>query len=219
MSDPERDGLVRLANRLFTILSRENPAPATELDYSNPFTLLISVVLSAQATDKSVNAVTPGLFDEADTPERMAKLGEDGIRDKIRSIGLYNAKARNIAALSTILIEKYGGRVPDSREELQRLPGVGRKTASVVMNEAFGEPTIAVDTHVFRVANRTGLARGTTPEKVERLLEEIVPKKWKKGAHHWLILHGRYTCLARKPRCWKCGIVRECAHEPKNLEE
>lgn len=202
-------------DRLFASLAEVIPAPQTELAYTNTFTLLVSVVLSAQATDRSVNEATPALFALADTPEAMVRLGEDGVRDKIKTIGLFNSKARNVIALSKLLLERHGGEVPASREALQELPGVGRKTASVVMNEAFGEPTIAVDTHVFRVANRTGLAPGMTPHEVEAKLERIVPERWKKGAHHWLILHGRYTCLARKPRCWACVIADICPFKPK----
>lgn len=202
-------------DRLFTSLAREIPEPRTELDYGNHFTLLVSVVLSAQATDKSVNEATPALFAIADTPEKMVALGEDGVREKIRTIGLFNSKAKNVVRLSQMLIDRHDSRVPASREALQELPGVGRKTASVVMNEAFGAPTIAVDTHVFRVANRTGLARGKTAEAVERALERDVPEKWKKGAHHWLILHGRYTCTARRPKCWQCVIASTCPFEPK----
>ncbi|MDA0219209.1 MAG: endonuclease III [Proteobacteria bacterium] len=202
-------------DRLFSALAEVIPAPKTELEYTNSFTLLVSVVLSAQATDKGVNAATPGLFALADTPQAMLELGEEGVREKIKTIGLFNAKARNVIALSRILIERHGGEVPASREALQALPGVGRKTASVVMNEAFGEATIAVDTHVFRVANRTGLAPGRTPDAVEKKLEAIVPERWKKGAHHWLILHGRYTCLARKPHCWICVIADICPFKPK----
>ncbi len=202
-------------DRLFTSLAREIPEPQTELDYSNHFTLLVSVVLSAQTTDRSVNEATPALFAVADTPEKMVALGEDGVREKIRTIGLFNAKARNVVRLSRMLIDRHDSRVPASREALQELPGVGRKTASVVMNEAFGAPTIAVDTHVFRVANRTGLAPGKTAEAVERALERDVPERWKKGAHHWLILHGRYTCTARRPKCWQCVIASTCPFEPK----
>ncbi len=201
--------------RLFTALERAMPEPKTELDYGNPFTLLVSVVLSAQATDRSVNEATPALFALADTPAGMVALGEDGVREKIRTIGLFNTKAKNVVALSQRLLDEHGGEVPASREALQKLPGVGRKTASVVVNEVFGQAAIAVDTHVFRVANRTGLAPGPTPEKVEKRLEEEVPARWKKGAHHWLILHGRHTCLARKPRCWECVIADCCAHAPK----
>ena len=202
-------------DRLFSALAAVIPAPQTELEYTNTFTLLVSVVLSAQATDKGVNAATPGLFALADTPQAMLAVGEEGVRDKIKTIGLFNAKAKNVIALSQMLIERHGGEVPASREALQALPGVGRKTASVVMNEAFGEPTIAVDTHVFRVANRTGLAPGKTPDAVEKKLESIVPERWKKGAHHWLILHGRYTCLARTPQCWNCLIADLCEYKPK----
>ena len=202
-------------DRLFTSLAQVIPEPKTELDYSNHFTLLVSVVLSAQATDRSVNEATPALFAVADTPEKMVALGEDGVREKIRTIGLFNSKAKNVVKLSRMLIDRHDSRVPASREALQALPGVGRKTASVVMNEAFGAPTIAVDTHVFRVANRTGLARGKTAEAVERALERDVPEKWKKGAHHWLILHGRYTCTARRPKCWQCVIASTCPFEPK----
>ena len=201
--------------RLFRGLEAAIPAPRTELAYSNPFTLLVSVVLSAQATDRGVNRATPALFALADNPAAMVALGEDGVRDRIRTIGLFNAKARNIVALSARLLAEHGGRVPDDRKALEALPGVGRKTASVVLNEAFGRPTIAVDTHVFRVANRTGLAPGKTPLAVETRLERVVPARWRKGAHHWLILHGRYTCLARKPRCWSCVIADICPHEPK----
>ena len=206
-------------DRLFSSLASEIPEPQTELDYSNHFTLLVSVVLSAQATDKSVNEATPALFAVADTPEKMVALGEDGVREKIRTIGLFNSKAKNVVKLSRMLIDRHSSRVPESREALQALPGVGRKTASVVMNEAFGAPTIAVDTHVFRVANRTGLARGKTAEAVERILERDVPGKWKKGAHHWLILHGRYTCTARRPKCWQCVIASACPFEPKTTAE
>ncbi|MBC6441024.1 MAG: endonuclease III [Rhodospirillales bacterium] len=202
-------------DRLFASLAAVIPEPETELEYTNVFTLLVSVVLSAQATDKSVNEATPALFALADTPEKMIALGEDGVREKIKTIGLFNSKAKNVIKLSGMLLAEHGGAVPQSREELQKLPGVGRKTASVVMNEAFGEATIAVDTHVFRVSNRTGLARAKTPDKVEQKLERIVPAQWKKGAHHWLILHGRYTCLARKPKCWTCVISDICPHKPK----
>ena len=202
-------------DRLLTALEQVIPAPRTELEYSNVFTLLVSVVLSAQATDRSVNAATPALFAVADSPEAMVKLGEDGVRPYIKTIGLYNSKAKNVIALARKLVEEHGGAVPRDRETLQTLPGVGRKTASVVLNEAFGMPTIAVDTHVFRVANRTGLAPGKTPHAVEQKLEEVVPERFKRHAHHWLILHGRYTCLARKPRCFACVIRDVCPFEPK----
>ena len=193
----------------FAELARVIPAPQTELEYDNVFTLLVAVVLSAQATDKGVNAATPALFAEASTPEAMVALGEDRVRELIKTIGLFNSKAKNVIALSEKLIAEHGSEVPASRDILETLPGVGRKTANVVMNEAFGEPTIAVDTHVFRVSNRTGLAPGKTPLAVEQKLEKVVPDKWKGSAHHWLILHGRYTCLARKPRCWNC-VVQHC---------
>jgi endonuclease-3 len=202
-------------DRLFAALEAVIPRPRTELEYSNVFTLLVSVVLSAQATDRSVNEATPALFALADTPQATVALGEEGVRQKIKTIGLFNSKAKNVVALSKLLIERHGGEVPRDREALQALPGVGRKTASVVLNEAFGMPTIAVDTHVFRVANRTGLAPARTPEAVEALLEKVVPERWKRYAHHWLILHGRYTCLARKPRCFACPIADICPFEPK----
>ena len=199
----------------FAELERVIPAPKTELEYDNVFTLLVAVVLSAQATDKSVNEATPALFAKASTPEAMVALGEDVVRGHIKTIGLFNSKAKNVIALSQKLIDEHGSEVPRDRDLLQALPGVGRKTASVVMNEAFGEPTIAVDTHVFRVSNRTGLAPGKTPLAVEQKLEKIVPDRWKPSAHHWLILHGRYTCLARKPRCWDCVVKTCCPFKDK----
>jgi endonuclease-3 len=187
-----------------------DPAPKGELQHINPFTLLVAVVLSAQATDAGVNKATPALFALADTPEKMAALGEDRVRDLIKTIGLYRTKAKNVVALSQALIAQHGGQVPRSREALEALPGVGRKTANVVLNIAFGEPTIAVDTHIFRVGNRTGMAPGKTPLEVEQKLEAVVPAKYKSRAHHWLILHGRYTCVARKPLCEKCLIADLC---------
>ena len=202
---------------IFRRFEARDPAPKGELTYTNPFTLLVAVVLSAQATDKGVNKATPALFALADTPEKMAALGEDGIRDKIKTIGLFNAKAKNVYALSRILVEQYGGQVPESREELVKLPGVGRKTANVVLNIACGQPTIAVDTHIFRVANRTGLAPGKTPDAVEALLERVVPDPFKLHAHHWLILHGRYTCKARKPDCPECLIRDICRYPDKTV--
>lgn len=202
-------------NTMFSRLAAEIPAPATELAYTNPFTLLVAVVLSAQATDVGVNKATKGLFELADTPEAMLALGEDRVRDLIRTIGLYRNKAKNVIALSRILIDEHVGEVPDSREALERLPGVGRKTASVLLNEAFGQPTIAVDTHVFRLANRTGLAPAKTPLAVERILETTVPKRYARGAHHWLILHGRYVCVARKPKCGACVISDVCRFDSK----
>ena len=202
-------------NVFFGRLARANPAPETELEYRNPYTLLVAVVLSAQATDTSVNRATPALFAQADTPARMVQLGEAKVRDAIQTIGLFNTKARNVVALSKLLVERHGGEVPADRDALEALPGVGRKTANVVLNAAFGEPTIAVDTHVFRVANRTGLARGKTPEEVERKLLKAVPAKWKQHAHHWLILHGRYVCTARKPKCPECVVADLCPYKPK----
>jgi endonuclease-3 len=202
-------------DQLFARLAERIPAPETELEYEDPFTLLVAVVLSAQATDKSVNAATPALFKAAPTPAAMVALGVEGVKPLIATIGLYNTKAKNVVALSQALIECHGGRVPDRREDLETLPGVGRKTASVMLNAAFGQPTIAVDTHVFRVANRTGLAPGTTPLAVELALEKKVPDRWKRHAHHWLILHGRYTCLARKPKCPECVIADLCRFKAK----
>jgi endonuclease-3 len=201
----------------FRRLWERNPEPKGELEWTNPFTLLVAVALSAQATDKSVNKATPALFAAADTPQKMIDLGEDKIRDYISTIGLYNAKAKNVYALSRMLIEHFGGEVPMDRDDLVTLPGVGRKTANVVLNIAFGQETIAVDTHIFRVSNRTGLAPGTTPEKVEEKLEKVVPKEFRRHAHHWLILHGRYICVARKPKCYECPVVDLCAYKDKNL--
>jgi endonuclease-3 len=187
-----------------------DPDPATELDHGNAFTLLVAVVLSAQATDAGVNKATPALFAVADTPAKMLKLGEERLRDHIRTIGLYRTKAKNLIALSKKLVEEHGGEVPRERVALEALPGVGRKTANVVLNVAFGEDTIAVDTHIFRVGNRTGLATGKTPHDVEIKLNEIVPAKYKRHAHHWLILHGRYVCVARRPLCETCIIADLC---------
>jgi endonuclease-3 len=187
-----------------------SPTPKTELQYVNPFTLLVAVVLSAQATDAGVNKATPALFSLADTPEKMAALGEERVRDLIKTIGLFRNKAKNVVALSEKLVAEHGGKVPRSREALEALPGVGRKTANVVLNVAFGEPTIAVDTHIFRVGNRTGMATGKDPFDVERKLNAVVPAAYKSHAHHWLILHGRYTCVARKPLCEKCIIADLC---------
>jgi endonuclease-3 len=186
------------------------PEPKGELRHINPFTLLVAVVLSAQATDAGVNKATPALFKAADTPEKMAKLGEARVRDFIKTIGLYRTKAKNVIGLSHMLIAEHGGKVPHDREALEALPGVGRKTANVVLNIAFGEPTIAVDTHIFRVGNRTGLAVGKTPFEVEDKLNKVVPEKYKLHAHHWLILHGRYVCVARRPLCEKCIIADLC---------
>jgi endonuclease-3 len=200
---------------VFARLAAANPAPRTELDYADPFTLLVAVVLSAHATDVSVNRATATLFPAAPTPEAMLALGEEGIAGHIRKVGLYRAKARNVAALSRILVERHGGQVPRTREELEALPGVGQKTAGVVLHEAFGEGTIPVDTHVFRVANRTGLAPGRTPAAVEAELERVVPPKYRHGAHHWLLLHGRYVCKARRPECAACVIRDLCLFTDK----
>jgi endonuclease-3 len=203
--------------RFFEILRDRNPEPRGELESVNAYTLLVAVVLSAQATDKGVNKATKALFKIADTPEKMIRLGEAGLKEHIKTIGLYNAKARNIIALSEILIRDYGGQVPETREELVKLPGVGRKTANVVLNIAFGHETMAVDTHIFRVSNRTGLAPGATVEKVEEKLEQVVPKEFRLHAHHWLILHGRYICKARKPECWHCPVYEVCGFRDKAL--
>ncbi|WP_213271692.1 endonuclease III [Hyphomonas sp.] len=200
---------------LFAALAADRPDPATELEFVNPFTLLVAVALSAQATDVGVNKATRKLFAVADTPEKMLALGEEGVAGYIKTIGLWRNKAKNVIALSAKILDEFGGEVPRTRDELTTLPGVGRKTANVVMNEAFGEPTIAVDTHIFRVSNRTGLAPGKTPDHVEAGLERITPPEFKKGAHHWLILHGRYVCKARTPDCWQCVIADLCAFKPK----
>jgi endonuclease-3 len=194
-----------------------NPEPQGELQHIDPFTLLVAVVLSAQATDAGVNKATPALFAAADTPAKMVALGEDKVRGLIKTIGLYRNKAKNVVALSRVLVEQHGGQVPRSREALEALPGVGRKTANVVLNIAFGEPTIAVDTHIFRVGNRTGLATGKTPLEVETKLEQVVPAQYKRHTHHWLILHGRYTCVARKPRCDICLIADLCQWPGKTV--
>lgn len=200
---------------LFRRLAEANPSPTTELDYTNPYTLLVAVVLSAQATDASVNIATKPLFEQVKTPQQMVAFGEERLREAIKTIGLFNSKAKNVIALSQALIDKYGGKVPRTREQLQELPGVGRKTANVVLNTAFGEETFAVDTHVFRVCNRTGLAPGKTPDEVEAKLDKIVPQPFRRDAHHWLILHGRYTCKARLPECWRCPVIDLCRYKPK----
>lgn len=202
---------------LFTRLKRNNPTPTTELIYNSPFELLIAVILSAQATDVSVNKATKTLFAQANTPQAMLTLGEAGLKKHIKSIGLYNTKAKNIIAACKILVEQHHSQVPSTRLALEKLPGVGRKTANVILNTAFNHPTIAVDTHIFRVANRTGLATGKTPLQVEQALHKIVPEEFRRDAHHWLILHGRYTCLARKPRCAECAIIDLCAYPDKTL--
>ena len=203
----------------FRRFAKANPDPKTELKYVNPFTLLVAVVLSAQATDAGVNKATPALFALADTPAKMAALGEEKVRDLIKTIGLFRTKAKNVVELSRRLVAEHGGEVPRSREALEALPGVGRKTANVVLNVAFGEPTIAVDTHIFRVGNRTGMACGKTPFEVEQRLEAVVPAKYKSHAHHWLILHGRYTCLARKPLCETCLISDLCKWPGKTVTQ
>ena len=201
---------------MYSRLAAQRPAPKGELNHVNEYTLLVAVVLSAQATDVGVNKATKALFERVTTPEQMVALGEAGLKEHIRTIGLYNAKAKNVIALSHILIEKHGSRVPQDRAALETLPGVGRKTANVVLNIAFGQPTIAVDTHIFRVGNRTGLAPGKTPLAVEQKLEKVTPAQFKQHAHHWLILHGRYVCQARKPRCPECVIADLCEY-PKRL--
>jgi endonuclease-3 len=202
-------------DEIFRRFHAENPHPKTELHYKDPFTLLVAVVLSAQATDASVNRATPDLFKVADTPEKLVKLGEAGLTEKIKTIGLYRSKAKNLIALAKKLVEEHGSKVPETREVLMTLPGVGRKTANVVLNTAFGQSTIGIDTHAFRVANRTGLAPGKTPLQVEETLNCIVPARYKHNCHHWLILHGRYVCKARKPECWRCIIEDICLFKPK----
>jgi endonuclease III len=199
----------------FRRLAEDNPDPLTELEFANTYQLLVAVVLSAQATDVGVNKATRALFREVTTPEQMIDLGEEGLKAHIKTIGLFNSKARNVIALSEKLVAEHGGEVPRDRDALTALPGVGRKTANVVLNCAWGEETFAVDTHVFRVGNRTGLARGKTPEAVEAQLEKKVPSPFRQGAHHWLILHGRYTCKARIPECWRCVVADLCAYRPK----
>jgi endonuclease-3 len=200
---------------IFARLKARNPHPTTELEYSTPFELLIAVVLSAQATDKSVNLASRTLFKHANTPHAIFALGVAGLSEYIKTIGLYNTKAKNVIELCRILLERHGGQVPESREALEELPGVGRKTANVILNTAFGQPTIAVDTHIFRVANRTGLAPGENVRAVEDHLEKVVPDEYKHDAHHWLILHGRYVCVARKPRCPECPILELCEYTDK----
>ena len=199
----------------FATLAAANPHPASELEYSSPFELLVAVVLSAQSTDAGVNKATRHLFLVADTPQKMLALGEARLIEQIKTIGLFRTKAKNLLATCRLLVERHGGAVPRTREALQALPGVGRKTANVVLNVAFGEPTIAVDTHVFRVANRTGLAPGRNPLEVEERLQERVPPRYLPHAHHWLILHGRYVCLARQPQCWRCTVAANCDYQPK----
>jgi endonuclease-3 len=200
---------------LFETLRRANPEPKSELEFTSPFELLVAVILSAQSTDRGVNLATRRLFAVANRPQAIAELGVDGLIPYIKTIGLFRNKARNIVELCRLLIERHGGEVPRTREELEALPGVGRKTANVVLNTAFGEPTIAVDTHIFRVANRTGLAPGADVGEVETRLLKVVPEAFRLHAHHWLILHGRYVCKARKPECWRCLIASLCDYRPK----
>jgi endonuclease-3 len=201
--------------QIFERLKAHNPAPTTELHYRTPFELLVAVILSAQATDKGVNKATGPLFRKARTPAAMLALGEDGLKDYIKTIGLFNSKAKHIIQTCRLLVERHGGKVPAERAALEALPGVGRKTANVILNTAFGQPTIAVDTHIFRVANRTGIAPGKTVLAVEQKLLKVVADEFKQDAHHWLILHGRYTCLARKPRCGSCVIEDLCEYRHK----
>ncbi|HEY0325688.1 MAG TPA: endonuclease III [Allosphingosinicella sp.] len=199
----------------YRLLAERTPNPETELESVNDYTLLVAVVLSAQATDAGVNLATRDLFAKVRTPQAMVELGEDGLKQHIKTIGLFNTKAKNVIALSQILVDKYGGKVPADRDALEALPGVGRKTANVVMNTAFGEETFAVDTHVFRIANRTGLAAGKTVMEVERGLDKATPQPYRRDAHHLLILHGRYVCKARKPECWRCVVAHLCRYKPK----
>ena len=203
---------------LFMRLKQANPAPTTELRYTTPFELLVAVILSAQSTDKGVNKATEKLFQVANTPQQILDLGLRGLKRYVKTIGLFNTKASNILKTCRLLVERHGGQVPATRAELEALPGVGRKTANVVLNTAFGHPTIAVDTHIFRVANRTGLAPGKTVRAVEDKLNQVVPEEFRHDAHHWLILHGRYTCVARKPRCGSCVIFDLCSYKDKVTE-
>ncbi len=202
----------------FRRLAEDNPSPETELEYGNAYQLLVAVALSAQATDVGVNKATRALFAKVETPQAMLELGEDGLKDHIKTIGLFNSKAKNVIALSQILVDEHGGEVPDSRDELVKLPGVGRKTANVVLNCWFGQETFAVDTHIFRLSNRTGMAKGKTPEQVEAKLEKRVPQPFRRDSHHWMILHGRYVCKARQPECWRCKVVDLCSFRKKVLE-
>jgi endonuclease-3 len=199
----------------FRRLAEDDPSPETELEFGNPYQLVVAVALSAQSTDVGVNKATRALFRTVKTPAEMIALGEDGLKEHIKTIGLFNNKAKNVIALSRMLVDEFDGEVPRTRDELVRLPGVGRKTANVVLNCAFGEETFAVDTHVFRVSNRTGLARGKTVDAVEAKLDKRVPQPFRRHAHHWLILHGRYTCKARTPECWRCPVVDLCSYRPK----
>lgn len=203
----------------FRRLAELNPSPETELEFGNTYQLLVAVVLSAQSTDVGVNKATRALFRDVKTPAQMVELGEDGLKEHIKTIGLFNGKAKNVIALSQILVDRYGGEVPEDRDALVELPGVGRKTANVVMNCAFGAETFAVDTHIFRVGNRTGIAKGKTPLAVEKQLEKRVPNPFRVGSHHWMILHGRYICKARTPECWRCPVVDLCDYKDKVLEK
>ena len=203
--------------QIFSRLRQANPSPKTELEYKNTYTLLVAVLLSAQSTDKGVNKATKPLFAKVDTPQKMLALGEAGLKEYVKTIGLYNTKAINIIALSKILVEVHDGQVPESREALEKLPGVGRKTANVVLHVAFGQPTIPVDTHIFRVARRLGFSNGNTPLKVEDDLIRVIPLEFLEHAHHWLILHGRYTCVARKPKCGECILADLCTSSDKTI--
>ncbi len=209
----------KIVRQIFMRFQKAMPHPTTELVYHNDFELLIAVILSAQATDKGVNKATVALFKAAPTPKKMLALGESGLKEYIKTIGLYSSKAKNIIATCKLLIEQFHSRVPDNREALQSLPGVGRKTANVILNTCFGEPVIAVDTHIFRVSNRTGLAKGKTPLAVETKLMKVIPDEFKKNAHHWLVLHGRYTCIARSPKCPTCIIRDLCEYKHKTLDK
>jgi endonuclease III len=202
----------------FRRLAEANPEPQTELEYGNPYQLVVAVALSAQSTDVGVNKATRALFAKVETPQQMLELGEEGLKEHIKTIGLFNTKAKNVMAAARMLVDEYGGEVPQDRAALERLPGVGRKTANVVLNCAFGQETFAVDTHIFRVGNRTGLARGKDPLAVELKLDKVTPAPFRRGAHHWLILHGRYVCKARTPECWRCPVIDLCAYKAKVLE-
>ncbi len=216
----ERQGMNRAEIfEFFRRLAEDDPAPVTELAYGNAYQLVVAVALSAQATDVGVNKATKALFAQVQTPAQMIGLGEDGLKEHIKTIGLFNSKAKNVIALSQLLVDEFGGEVPATREELVRLPGVGRKTANVVLNCWFGQETFAVDTHIFRVGNRTGMARGKTPDQVEAQLEKKVPQPFRLHAHHWLILHGRYVCKARTPECWRCKVADLCRFKAKVLEK
>jgi len=202
----------------FRRLAEANPSPETELEFGNPYQLVVAVALSAQSTDVGVNKATRALFATVQTPEQMLDLGEEGLKEHIKTIGLFNTKAKNVIAAARLLVDEFGGEVPSDRDSLERLPGVGRKTANVVLNSAFGQETFAVDTHIFRVCNRTGLAKGKTPLAVELKLDKAVPKPFRISAHHWLILHGRHVCKARTPECWRCPVADLCAFKPKTPE-